>query len=68
MEKNNRIMDEQTQEKFAEILDELAGAVKKAGRAVFDLMVEKTADSAEDLVDKGVDNIKEMVKNENQKD
>lgn len=60
MEKQN-VNDEQVQRKIGEIIDDLSVAVKKAARGVFDLMVEKTADSAEELVDKGVDNLKQKI-------
>lgn len=68
----SRLNDEQIKSRIGEIIDDLTIAVKKAARGVFDLMVEKTADSAEDLVDKGVDNLKHKIekgcKNEDQKD
>lgn len=55
------VSDKEVQTKIGEILDDLAVAVKKAARGVFDLMVEKTANSAENVVDKGVDNLKQKI-------
>ena len=63
MEKQT-VSDQQVQSKIGEIIDDLSVAVKKAARGVFDLMVERTADSAESLVDKGVDNLKQKIEKE----
>jgi hypothetical protein len=55
------VNDKEVQIKIGEILDDLAAAVKKAARGVFDLMVDKTANSAENVLDKGVDNLKQKI-------
>jgi len=58
------VKDEELQEKVGNIIDELVVAVKKTSRQIFDLMVERTADTADELVDKGVETLKKKIDKE----
>jgi len=61
MEENQKITNEQITGQVGSIIDELASAGKKAIRSFFNLMVERTADTAGDLADKGVDKLKQTI-------
>ncbi len=56
-----RVTDEQIVNQVGGIIDTLAEAGKKAVRQFFDLMVERTVDTANNLTDKGVDKLKQKI-------
>lgn len=61
METKERLTDEKITSEVGSILDDLAKAGKKAIRSFFNLMVERTADTASDFADKGVDSLKQKI-------
>ncbi len=61
MEEKQKITDKQMSNQVGSIIDDLANAGKKAVRKFFNLMVERTSDTTDDLVDKGVDKIKHKI-------
>ena len=65
-----KLTDDQMKSQISNVIDELASAGKQAIRSVFDLMVTRTADTASDLADKGVEKLKQTIdkKVENDKD
>jgi hypothetical protein len=60
MEKE-RLTDEKITSGVGTIIDDLAKAAKQAIGQFFNMMVERTADTASDLADKGVDKLKEKI-------
>ncbi len=70
MEEKDKLTDDQMKSQISNVIDELASAGKQAIRSVFDLMVTRTADTASDLADKGVEKLKQTIdkKVENDKD
>lgn len=65
--KEKRLSDEEMSNQVGTIIDEVVKSGKKAVRSLFNLMVERTAQTAENLVDKGVDDIKQKI-NERESD
>ncbi len=65
--KEKRLNDEEMSNQIVTIIDEVVKNGKKAIRSLFNLMVERTAQTAEDLVDKGIDDIKQKI-NERESD
>lgn len=57
----NKLTDEKITKEVGTIIDELAAAGKKAVGRFFNLMVERTADTASDLTDKGVEKLKQKI-------
>jgi len=53
-----RLSDKEMSNQVGDIIDEVVKSGKKIVRSFFDLMVERTAQSANDLVDKKVDGLK----------
>ena len=60
MEKE-QVTDKQMATQVGGIIDSLAEAGKKAVGQFFNLMVERTADTASNLADKGVEKIKKKI-------
>ena len=60
-----RITDKQMSSEVKTILDEIVTTGKKAARSFLNLMVERTSQTANDLVDKKVDCLKQKI---NEKD
>lgn len=60
MEKK-RLDDKQISNEVSTIIDEFVTTSKKAVRAFFNLMVERTAQTAEDVVDKKIDKLKHKI-------
>lgn len=56
-----RITDNEMSDKVGSIIDEVLIVGKKAARSIFDLMVERTAQTAGDLVDKKVETLKDKL-------
>jgi len=65
--KEKRLSDEEMSNQVVTIIDEVVKNGKKAVRSLFNLMIERTAQTAEDLVDKGIDDIKQKI-NERESD
>lgn len=65
--KEKRLNDEEMSNQIVTIIDEVVKNGKKAVRSLFNLMVERTAQTTEDLVDKGIDDIKQKI-NERESD
>ena len=65
--KEKRLSDEEMSNQIVTIIDEVVKNGKKAVRSLFNLMVERTAQTAEDVVDKGIDDIKQKI-NERESD
>ncbi len=65
--KEKRLSDKEMSNQIVTIIDEVVKNGKKAIRSLFNLMVERTAQTAEDLLDKGVDDIKQKI-NERESD
>ena len=57
-----RLSDKEMSNQVGDIIDEVVKSGKKIARSFFDLMVERTAQSANDLVDKKVDGLKDKMK------
>lgn len=57
-----RLSDKEMSNQVGVIIDEVVKSGKKVVRSFFNLMVERTAQSANDLVDKKVDGLKEKMK------
>ena len=57
-----RLSDKEMSNQVGDIIDEVVKSGKKIARSFFDLMVERTAQSANDLVDKKVDGLKGKLK------
>ncbi len=62
-----QLSDKEMSNQVKTIIDELVKNGKKTVRSFFNLMVERTAQTAENLVDKGVDNLKQKI-NERESD
>ena len=60
-----RLSDKEMSNQVGDIIDEVVKTSKKIARSFFDLMVERTAQSANDLVDKKVDGLKDKLKGSN---
>jgi len=60
MEKK-RLTDKDMSKELGGIIDEVVVQGKKAVRSLFDLMVERTAQTANDIVDKRVDGLKQKI-------
>jgi len=56
-----RLSDKQMSNEVKTIIDDVVNTGKKAVRSFFNLMVERTAQTANDLVDKKVDCIKHKI-------
>ncbi len=65
--KEKRLSDKEMSNQIVKIIDEVVKNGKKAIRSLFNLMVERTSQTAEDLLDKGVDDIKQKI-NERESD
>lgn len=65
--KEKRLSDKEMSNQVVTIIDEVVKNGKKAVRSLFNLMIERTAQTAEDLVDKGIDDIKQKI-NERESD
>ncbi len=61
MDEKQRLTDEKMSTQVGTIIDDLISSGKKAARSVLDLMVERTAQTADDIVDKKVDKIKQKL-------
>lgn len=61
MEEKRKMTDEDMAKGVGGIIDDLVGASKDAARNFFNLMVERTADAASDLTDKGANKIKQKL-------
>ena len=57
-----RLSDKEMSNQVGDIIDEVVKSGKKIARSFFDLMVERTAQSANDLLDKKVDGLKDKMK------
>ena len=55
-------------EKIVEIIDGLVSSIKQAARQVFDVMVETTAKTTSEMLDKNVYKIKEKITKEETND
>lgn len=55
-------------EKIVEIIDGLVSSIKQAARQVFDVMVETTAKTTSEMLDKNVYKIKEKITKEEAND
>lgn len=62
-----KVSNEKISEKLGIVIDDVIKTVKKASRDIFDLMVEITADTANEVVDKKVDCIKQKIKEKEEK-
>jgi len=62
-----RLSDKEMSNQVETIIDDLVSNGKKAVRSFFNLMVNRTAQTAEDLVDKGIGNLKQKI-NERESD
>jgi len=62
-----RLNDKEISDRVKTIIDELVKNGKKTIRSFYNLMVERTAQKAEDLVDKGVNDLKQKI-NERESD
>jgi len=63
-----RLTNDKMTEEFSSVIDDLIIAIKVSGRRVFDIMVEKTAQSTSDAVDKKVENLKIKIKRNKEND
>ncbi len=61
MDEKQRLTDKDMSARVGMIIDELMSSGKKAARSVLDLMVERTAQTADAMVDKKVDKIKQKL-------
>lgn len=61
MEKK-RLSDKEMTDQLNSVIDGLVESVKKASRQVFDLMVERTAQTTSEVVDEQVGRLKEKMK------
>jgi len=66
MEKK-RLTDKDMSKELGGIIDEVVVQGKKAVRSLFDLMVERTAQTANDIVDKRVDGLKQKINESDKK-
>ena len=62
-----RLSDKEMSNQVETIIDDLVNNGKKAVRSFFNLMVNRTAQKTEDLVDKGIGNLKQKI-NERESD
>lgn len=60
MEKK-RLSNEEMSDQVGTLIDDVVKCCKDAVKSFFSLMVERTEQTASDLVDKGVDNLKEKI-------
>ena len=56
-----RLSDKEMSNQVGTIIDDVVKNGKKAVRSLFNLMVERTAQTAENLIDKSVNNIKQKI-------
>ncbi len=63
-----RLTDEKMSKEVGGIIEQLVISGKKAARGFFDLMVQRTAQSASDLVDKKVNDLTDKIKERDSND
>jgi hypothetical protein len=57
-----RLSEKEVSDRIGNVIDDVVQAIKKASKDVFNLMVETTAETASDLIDKKVGCLKQKIK------